>query len=92
MYKIKIEDEDFTFQLYFFGKLAKSLEKMSMKSRKKLLNKTENLLKSFCSFIAAFIVFPAISSHVLSKAFEAMLNLVAEGKKEFRRVTNDKTD
>lgn len=92
MYKIKIEDEDFTFQLYFFGKLAKSLEKMSMESRKELLNKTENLLKSFCSFIAAFIVFPAISSHVLSKAFEAMLNLVAEGKKEFRRVTNDKTD
>ena len=92
MYKIKIEDENFTFQLYFFGKLARSLEKMSMESRKELLNKTENLLKSFCSFIAAFIVFPAISSHVLSKAFEAMLNLVAEGKKEFRRVTNDKTD
>jgi hypothetical protein len=92
MYKIKIEDEDFTFQLYFFGKLAKSLEKMSMESRKELLNKTENLLKSFCSFIAAFIVFPAISSHALSKAFEAMRNLVAEGKKEFRRATNDKAN
>ena len=92
MHKIKIEDKDFTLQLHFFGELDKSLKKMSTKSREELIKKMENLLKSFGSFIAAFIIFPAISSHALSKAFEAMRNLAAEAKKELRKVTNDKAD